>query len=1105
MGQQLEQLLQRCTVKLSIPDKKGWGTGFFVAPGLILTCHHVVKDASHGSIDICWQNQENFAEATIERSLPEFDLALLRFSPPVANLPCVYLDESFQAHDSLYTYGYDEDFFQGASVTAKCEGIATDNQQFIKFKAGQVRPGLSGSPLLNQRTDKVCGIVKFTRDRSFDLGGGAVPTREILSQFPELKELQQAFHRRDDRWTKLLPRPLFETRFSRQEYRNRQALLNKVNQDWVKGVLERSLHNQIMIELGLEERPDAVDQPWNMVLQTPDEKPTPLTQGTKVIDLFDEIGEGRTLLILGEPGAGKTTTLLELTRNLIARAEQNVDHLIPVVVNLSSWAVKRQKIEDWLAEELENKYQVSKKYGRAFVNEDKLLLLLDGLDEVQAEYQEQCITALNQFHQEYCPDIVVCSRIKDYKQLSNRLNFQSAVYLRGLTLEQIRHYLNSLGYKVNGLRTLVEDDNALQELAQSPLMLNIMTLTYQGVAVEDLLRTDVLEERRKQLFDDYIKRMLSYERIFGYQASSKNKQRYSKTETISWLIGLAQKMVQESQTMFLIEQIQPSWLSSLRQKWSYQLGVLLLVSLIVWFALSLINYTLEFFPKGLIFTEVEKIFDTQIPFYSLVTNYDYLIFKIGFGLFAGLVIGLRQTIKPIETLKFSVVEAWRGTIRGLRKWSIVGLNLTYFGLIAGLLVGLIYILSPNLLTKLSSDELGNWSRVGQIAGAFSGLIAAVTAGLIARPGVQLTNWHSRPLSLRLRVALISGLFFVLSLSFSFSWFSILVLSSGLSVAIIVGLSNGLRDQLVFKLVNTLIVSLSVGLIVSLGNGLSTWLVGGLLYNWKPDGEMLAWIKLWLSGGLGLGATAGLLTGLIARLRSKTNQVETLQGAEEIRNWLILRLRQGLIVGVILALILGLFLSLFTKLNHIGIFLFLIGCLQIGLISTLAFSALFSLAGAFLGILFFAVWGALIGMISGGLTGPDLKIKTTPNQGIRQSALNVVVFALIGGLTIGTIWGVINFLPAMLMTGLVPTGSDWLSSGLTYVMYSGLFCSLIPGAACLQHLTLRFILWKNKFIPWNYACFLDYATERIFLQKVGGGYIFIHRMLMEHFAQMALEE
>jgi hypothetical protein len=32
-------------------------------------------------------------------------------------------------------------------------------------------------------------------------------------------------------------------------------------------------------------------------------------------------------------------------------------------------------------------------------------------------------------------------------------------------------------------------------------------------------------------------------------------------------------------------------------------------------------------------------------------------------------------------------------------------------------------------------------------------------------------------------------------------------------------------------------------------------------------------------------------------------------------------------------------------------------------------------------------------------------------------------------------------------------------------------------------------------------FLDYCAERIFLRKVGGGYIFVHRLLMEHFASL----
>ncbi len=39
------------------------------------------------------------------------------------------------------------------------------------------------------------------------------------------------------------------------------------------------------------------------------------------------------------------------------------------------------------------------------------------------------------------------------------------------------------------------------------------------------------------------------------------------------------------------------------------------------------------------------------------------------------------------------------------------------------------------------------------------------------------------------------------------------------------------------------------------------------------------------------------------------------------------------------------------------------------------------------------------------------------------------------------------------------------------------------------------------MPWNYARFLDYAAERILLRKVGGGYIFIHRLLMEYFASL----
>jgi hypothetical protein len=43
------------------------------------------------------------------------------------------------------------------------------------------------------------------------------------------------------------------------------------------------------------------------------------------------------------------------------------------------------------------------------------------------------------------------------------------------------------------------------------------------------------------------------------------------------------------------------------------------------------------------------------------------------------------------------------------------------------------------------------------------------------------------------------------------------------------------------------------------------------------------------------------------------------------------------------------------------------------------------------------------------------------------------------------------------------------------------------------------------MPWNYARFLDQAVAQRFLHRVGGGYIFSHRLLLEHFAALTDEQ
>ena len=61
-----------------------------------------------------------------------------------------------------------------------------------------------------------------------------------------------------------------------------------------------------------------------------------------------------------------------------------------------------------------------------------------------------------------------------------------------------------------------------------------------------------------------------------------------------------------------------------------------------------------------------------------------------------------------------------------------------------------------------------------------------------------------------------------------------------------------------------------------------------------------------------------------------------------------------------------------------------------------------------------------------------------------------------------------------------------------------------GLASFRHYVLRFLLWRTGAVPWRDAQFLDYAAERILLRKVGGGYIFLHRLLLNYFANLETE-
>jgi hypothetical protein len=238
---------------------------------------------------------------------------------------------------------------------------------------------------------------------------------------------------------------------------NRAAMLQLVRNAWVVGVLEQSLHGAAMLELGKEYTPDAVERPWDLELHFPGQERRPVPHGAPIRDLFDECSGA--FLILGEPGSGKTTTLFEIVRDLIARAETDETRYIPVVLNLSSWAAKQEFLEDWLFEELNTKYHIPKRIARPWIENDTLLLL-DGLDEVKAESRDKCGDAINRFRQEHLVPLAVCSRTAGYETLTARIHLQGAISFHPLAPAQIDAYLAGAGAELQAVRTTLQQQFA---------------------------------------------------------------------------------------------------------------------------------------------------------------------------------------------------------------------------------------------------------------------------------------------------------------------------------------------------------------------------------------------------------------------------------------------------------------------------------------------------------------------------------------------------------------------------------------------------------------------------------------------------------------------
>ncbi|CAN5818068.1 hypothetical protein BH10BAC2_BH10BAC2_26840 [soil metagenome] len=260
----------------------------------------------------------------------------------------------------------------------------------------------------------------------------------------------------------------------------------------------------------------------------------------KIIDSLYNILEKNDfkILLLGAPGGGKTTTLLHHLNEFIEVAKVNIDHPIPIFINLGEWKnLKRSKtssridqrnalfedskdlpsdFEVWLAETVVNTRNVNVPLGimQEWLVQERVCLFLDGLDEAEESKRSELIDKINKFLVlRRGVSVIICSRIADYDSLMTiegcKLNVDHAVTIQPYTNEQLISYLKNT--ECSELQNYLGGDEDFMEMAHSPLDLNIMVLASKEPDFKNLIsqtESYSLTQKRIALFDLYVHAMI---------------------------------------------------------------------------------------------------------------------------------------------------------------------------------------------------------------------------------------------------------------------------------------------------------------------------------------------------------------------------------------------------------------------------------------------------------------------------------------------------------------------------------------------------------------------------------------------------------------------
>ncbi|MGW1941666.1 hypothetical protein [Streptomyces goshikiensis] len=228
---------------------------------------------------------------------------------------------------------------------------------------------------------------------------------------------------------------------------------------------------------------------------------------------YGRIPSGR-LVVLGEPGTGKTVLAILLTLGLLGRRQDGTRTKVPVLLSASSWDPVRQTLQGRLVESLAATYYAGRpEIPQLLLDEGLLLPVLDGLDEIPESGRRTAVQAVNRYVGDDRPVVLTC-RTTEYEDVvaggAPVLLRAPVVEVHPVSVTDATAYLEGVdwptgtdwGRVVTHLRDGAR--SPVHEALSTPLMLSLARMVYGRLGGDPSVLLDASQFDCRHAIEDHL-------------------------------------------------------------------------------------------------------------------------------------------------------------------------------------------------------------------------------------------------------------------------------------------------------------------------------------------------------------------------------------------------------------------------------------------------------------------------------------------------------------------------------------------------------------------------------------------------------------------------